>query len=63
MKKALGIIFNVFWILSVGISSVIVNATTGIACCITLIGIPFGLQHFKFIPLAFAPAGKVLVRP
>ena len=61
MKKALSIIFNVFWILSVGISSVIVNATTGIACCITLIGIPFGLQHFKFIPLAFAPAGKVVV--
>lgn len=61
MKKALGIIFNVFWILTVGISSVIVNVSAGVSCCLTLVGIPFGLQHFKFIPLAFAPAGKVVV--
>jgi uncharacterized membrane protein YccF (DUF307 family) len=33
----------------------------GVACCVTIIGIPLGLQYFKFIKLAFAPAGKVVV--
>ena len=56
MKKA----FNIFWIIFVGISSAIVNALTGVAMCCTLIGIPFGLQYFKFIPLVFAPAGKAV---
>ena len=61
MKKTLGIIFNIFWIIFVGIQSAILSALTGAACCLTLVGIPFGIQHFKFIPLAFAPAGKVVV--
>lgn len=27
----------------------------GVLWCITIIGIPFGLQHFKFAKLAFCP--------
>lgn len=54
-------LFNIFWVILVGLASAIINALTGIALCCTIIGIPFGIQYFKFIPLAFAPAGKVVV--
>ena len=29
--------------------------------CITIIGIPFGVQSFKFVPLALFPFGKEIV--
>lgn len=61
MKKFLNFVFNFFWVIIVGISSVITSAINGIACMVTIIGIPFGLQHFKFIPLVFAPAGKTVI--
>ncbi len=61
MKKFLQFVFNFFWVLIVGISSAISSALTGVACLVTIVGIPFGLQHFKFIPLVFAPAGKTVI--
>ncbi|RZL32095.1 MAG: hypothetical protein EOO96_14830, partial [Pedobacter sp.] len=30
----------------------------GLLFCITIVGIPFGLQHFKLMNLAFSPFGK-----
>ena len=60
-KKTKNIIFNIFWIIFTGIPSVIYNGTMGVLYCMTIIGIPFGLQYFKFIPLVFAPAGKTVV--
>jgi uncharacterized membrane protein YccF (DUF307 family) len=33
----------------------------GVLNCITIIGIPFGLQSFKLAPLALAPFGKEVV--
>ena len=62
MKKALNFLFNLFWVLTVGLASAISSGIMGIACCVTIIGIPLGLQHFKFIPLVFAPAGKRVAR-
>lgn len=60
MKTFLRFVFNFFWFLLVGLWSAISNLVLGIACCITIIGIPFGLQYFKFIKLVFAPAGKIV---
>lgn len=60
-KKFFRDIFNLFWILTVGLSSAISHAVTGVLQCITIIGIPFGKAHFAFIKLVFAPAGKVVV--
>lgn len=63
-QKTKNIIFNIFWIIFTGIPSVIYNGTTGVLYCMTIIGIPFGLQYFKFVSLVFAPAGKrVVVHP
>ncbi len=58
VKKVLNLVFNVFWVLSVGLTSAISSGITGIVCFLSILGIPFGIQHFKFIPLVFAPAGK-----
>lgn len=61
MKKSLDVLFNIFWVLLVGLFSAISNAVMGISLILTIIGIPFGLQYIKFVPLAFAPAGKRVV--
>ena len=62
MKKVGQTVFNVFWVLLVGLTSAISSGITGIALCLTIIGIPLGLQYFKYIKLVFAPAGKVVAR-
>lgn len=61
MKGFLRFVFNFFWFLLIGLWSAISCVCLGVACCITIIGIPLGLQYFKFIKLVFAPAGKVVV--
>ena len=53
-------LFNVCWVIFVGLSSAITSAVIGISMCFTIVGIPFGLQHLKFIKLIFAPAGKAV---
>lgn len=55
---AFSTLFNIIWVIFVGFISAIASFLIGLSCCLTIIGIPFGLQHFKFIKLVFAPAGK-----
>ena len=54
----LSILMNIIWILCGGIEIAILHVWFGIIFCITIIGIPFGLQHFKMALLALAPFGK-----
>ena len=51
------VLLNVLWILLCGIELAVASAMMGIICCLTIIGIPFGLQHFKFAALALMPFG------
>lgn len=51
------VLLNVVWILLCGIELAMASAVMGIACCLTIIGIPFGLQHFKLALLALTPFG------
>lgn len=48
---------NILWAVLVGWEMALGYLTSGVACCITLIGIPFGLQSFKMMKLAFLPFG------
>ena len=57
----LAIIMNVIWILVGGIEIAMLHLTFGAFCCITIIGIPFGIQHFKMALLAVVPFGKKIV--
>ena len=50
-------IVNLIWLVLFGWEMAISYLISGIACCITIVGIPFGLQAFKFAKLAIFPFG------
>ena len=52
---------NVLWILIGGIWLAIDHAVIGIIFFITIIGIPFGKQHFKLASLILTPFGREVV--
>ena len=54
----LSIIMTIIWILVGGIEIALAHISLGIAFYITIIGIPFGMQHFKMSILALFPFGK-----
>ncbi len=54
----LALIMNVIWILVGGIEIALMHLSFGVFLCITIIGIPFGIQHFKMALLALIPFGK-----
>lgn len=49
---------NFIWLIFGGLVSGISWLVAGLAWCITIVGIPVGLQCFKFATLTFAPFGK-----
>jgi uncharacterized membrane protein YccF (DUF307 family) len=58
---ALGLIGNVVWFLVAGWWLAIGPLTSALACFITVIGIPFGIQHIKLALIALAPVGMTVV--
>ena len=54
------LLVNIIWLLVSGLPLAIEHATFGIVLCITIIGIPFGLQHFKLAKLALMPFGATV---
>ena len=55
------ILMNVLWIFLGGIWICLSHLAFGVVLCITIIGIPFGLQHFKLAGLALTPFGKDII--
>jgi len=55
------ILMNIIWILIGGIWISLSHILFGLLFCITIIGIPFGMQHFKLAGLALTPFGKDIV--
>ena len=49
---------NIIWFLLIGLWSGLAWLFLGILYCITIIGIPIGIQLFKFAQLSFIPFGK-----
>ena len=62
MAGAPSFIGNVIWFIFAGLWLAIAHFVTGIALCITIIGIPLALANFKMIPVSIAPLGKNIVR-
>jgi uncharacterized membrane protein YccF (DUF307 family) len=52
---------NIIWFLVAGIWLAIGHVVTGIAMCLTVIGIPLGVASFKLVPISLAPLGKDIV--
>ena len=55
------IIMNIIWLITGGIWIAITHAIFGLILCVTIIGIPFGLQHFKLTAIALSPFGRDIV--
>lgn len=58
---AVSFIVNVIWILVSGIPLAVEHLVIGCLLCVTIIGIPFGLQQFKLAKLALMPFGTSIV--
>ena len=54
----LSLLMNIIWILFGGIEIALLHVGFGLFFCVTIIGIPFGVQHFKMALLALTPFGK-----
>lgn len=52
---------NIVWLIVAGWWLALGHLTTGIALCITIIGIPMGIASFKLIPISLLPLGKEIV--
>jgi uncharacterized membrane protein YccF (DUF307 family) len=55
------IIGNVIWVILIGWWLALGHLTSGIALCLTIIGIPLGLADFKLIPISLVPLGVRIV--
>lgn len=54
-------IANVLWVIVAGWWLALAHILAGIAQCVTIIGIPFGIANFKLVPAAFWPLGREVV--
>ena len=53
---------NILWFVLAGLWMAIGYVLAGVVQCITIIGIPFGLQSFKLAGYALWPFGRVVVQ-
>ena len=58
---ALGLVGNIIWFVLACVWLAIGHVLSAAACFITIIGIPFGIQHLKLAGIALAPIGKTIV--
>ncbi len=60
--STLNMILNIVWILVIGWGIAVTHLTSAAILAVTIIGIPFALQHIKLIPLALFPFGRDCVK-
>lgn len=58
---ALGLAGNVIWFVFAGVWLALGHVASAIACFVTIIGIPFAIQHLKLAGIALAPIGQTVV--
>ena len=57
----MGLLGNIIWFICGGFWQGLSWTLAGILWCVTIVGIPIGMQCFKFASLAFFPFGKEIV--
>ena len=58
---ALGLVGNVIWFVFAGWWLAFGHLCSALACFVSIIGIPFGIQHIKLALIAVTPIGKTIV--
>jgi len=56
-----GLVGNVIWFLLAGLWLAIGHLLHAVACFVTIIGIPFAIQHLKLAGISLSPIGKTIV--
>ena len=59
-NSVLRVILNIIWIILFGWEIAVAHLLSAVVLAITIIGIPFALQHIKLIPMALLPLGRSL---
>lgn len=54
---AASFLLNLLWLIFSGLPLALGHVVCGALLCVTIIGIPFGMQHFKLAKLALMPFG------
>lgn len=57
----LGLLGNIVWFVFAGLWLALGHVASAVFCFITILGIPFGIQHLKLAGLALAPIGQTIV--
>ncbi len=55
------LLLNILWLVLTGLPLALESAVLGCLLCVTIVGIPFGLQHFKIAKLALMPFGAEII--
>lgn len=55
------VVLNVLWVLLAGFWLFLGYVMSGLVMCVTIVGIPFGIQSFKLAGFAFWPFGRVVM--
>jgi uncharacterized membrane protein YccF (DUF307 family) len=58
----LGVIGNIIWFFLAGFWLAVGHLISALLCFITIIGIPFGIQHLKMVWISLFPIGQTIVR-
>lgn len=61
MGGCLNAIMDIIWWIVGGIPIALTHLFWGIIFCLTIVGLPWGFQHFKLMSLALFPFGKTIV--
>ncbi len=56
-----GFLGNILWFVFAGWWLAVGHVLSGLACCVTIIGIPWGWQHLKIAAITLAPIGMAVV--
>jgi len=59
-NSPLRLVFNIIWLVFFGWGIALAHLAHALVLFVTIIGIPFGIQHLKLIPLALFPFGRDL---
>ena len=59
-NSAMRVLLNIVWVVFFGWEIALLHLIHAGVLAITIIGIPFALQHIKLIPLSFFPFGRTL---
>ena len=57
----LGTLANIIWLIFGGLYTALVHIVMGFLLSITIVGIPWGRQHFKLVEISLMPFGKKIV--